>query len=94
VSNEISMSVKDFLDYVAQSKSKATLRLYKRGLTLFSEWYGKSLEEILEERRQDWISGNLVQKKRFTREIEKFHKWMVDKGYSMHACETAKRSVT
>ncbi len=84
MSNEIGMSVKDFLDYVAQSKSKATLRLYKRGLTVFSEWYGKSLEEILEERKQDWVSNNLMQKKRFTREIEKFHKWMVDKGYSIN----------
>ena len=85
MSIETTMSVKDFLDYTSQSKSKATLRLYKRGLTLFSEWYGKSLEEILEERRQDWISSNLMQKKRFTREVEKFHKWMVDKGYSINS---------
>lgn len=88
MNNELGMNAKDFLNYIKRTKSKATVKLYKRGLAIFCEYYGKTLDEILEERRQDWISGNLMQKKRFSREIEKFHKWMLDKGYLLNSASS------
>ncbi len=68
----MSRTVEDFLTYVEETKSKHTYKEYKIGLEKFSKSFGKSRNEILEMRRQDWVSGNLHQKKRFTREIEKF----------------------
>lgn len=32
---------------------KNTKRLYKRGIDKFTEWYGKSVDEILDERKDD-----------------------------------------
>jgi len=72
------MTVEYFLNYVKNSKSNNTYREYKRGIEAFCEWYDKTANEVLEERRQDWISGDLVRKKRFTRELEKFHKWLTE----------------
>ena len=83
------MTVKDFLDYVRESKSKNTFKEYKGGIVKFCEWYGKSADEILEERRQDWVSGDLFRKKRFAREIEKFHKALIEEqGYAINSART------
>ena len=71
------MTVEDFLNYILEAKSKSTYKQYKSGITLFSKWFKKTPNEILELRRQDWISGELFQKKHFMREIEKFHKWLL-----------------
>jgi len=71
------MTVEDFLDHIKEAKSKNTWKEYRRGIALFSEWFKKTPNEILEMRRQDWISGDLFRKKRFMREIEKFHKWLL-----------------
>jgi integrase len=70
------MTVEAFLDYVKQTKASNTFSSYKYGIQKFSEWFGKTPNEILEMRRQDWLSDDLHQKKRFMREIEKFHKWL------------------
>jgi site-specific recombinase XerD len=70
------MTVEGFLDYIKETKSKNTLKGYRYGIQLFSQYFGKSPNEILELRKQDWISDDLHQKKRFVREIEKFHKWL------------------
>lgn len=92
------ITVEAFLDYIKQTKSKNTYREYQSGLKKFSKWYGKSSNEILEERRQDWVSGDLFRKKRFSREIEKFHKWLLqsihtikgkpDQPYSINSART------
>jgi len=76
-------TVEAFLDYVRKRRKKNTLRMYTEGMRRFEEYYKKTGNEILEERRQDWISGNLFQKKRFAREIEKFHAWLIkERKYS------------
>jgi integrase len=86
VSSEITLKAKEFLDYIRKSKSESTLKIYKRGLDLFSEYYGKSLDEILKERREDMQSGGLKQRKKFAREIEIFHKWLLEeKGYPLNS---------
>ena len=76
-------TVERFLEYVRKSRSKNTLVMYREGLKRFAEWYGKSPNEILEERRQDWKSDDLFRKRRFAREIEEFHGYLVkEKGYA------------
>jgi len=78
------MTVEYFLDYVKESKSKNTHKQYKNGIEKFCAWFGKTPNEVLELRRQDWVSDDLVQKKRFVRELEKFHKQMIEQGYSIN----------
>ena len=79
MSSETKMQAKEFIEYLEKAKSESTVRIYKRGLELFSEYYGKSLDEILEERRKDLSSGDSKQRKRFVREIEMYHKWLLEK---------------
>lgn len=71
------LTVEAFLDYIKSSKSKSTLKEYREGIEKFSEWYGKNSNEILEERRKDVMSGDFTQNMRFSRELEKFHKWLL-----------------
>lgn len=78
----------EFLNYYLEAKSKATYKSYKRGLALFEEYYGKDSDTILEERRQDIASGDITRNKRFSRELEKFHKWMLKEGYSINSART------
>jgi len=78
-------TVEDYLAYVKASKSKNTHRSYKRGIALFCEYYGKTANEILKERVKDWKSDDLHQKRRFTREIEKFHAWMIKEKYTVNS---------
>jgi len=83
------MKTEDFLDYVKETKSKNTFKEYKRGIAKFCEYYGKTPNEVLELRIQDWISGDLHRKKRFSREVEKFHAWLIDKqGYAINSART------
>lgn len=82
------MTVDDFLQYIKESRSKSTYKEYKAGINKFSEYFKKSPDQILEMRRQDWISDDLHQKRRFGREIEKFHKWLLNQGYAINSART------
>jgi len=82
------MKVEDFLQYIQQSRSKSTLKEYKAGINKFSEYFEKTPNEILEMRRRDWVSDDLHQKRRFGRELEKFHKWLLDQGYAINSART------
>ena len=82
------MTVEDFLSYIKETKSKSTFKEYKYGINKFAEWFKKTPNEILEMRKQDWISGDLHRKKRFMREIEKFHKSLIKQGYSINSART------
>jgi len=46
----LTMSVQEFLDSLP---SRGTKKVYKMGLKKFLEWYGKSAEEVLKERKDD-----------------------------------------
>ncbi len=68
-----------FLD----SLSKATKKSYRRGLELFIEFYGKDVDTILAERKDDLTprpNENLVDAKnrasRYENLLEEFHAWM------------------
>ena len=80
------MTAQAFLDYIRQARSKNTYKSYKRSVELFSEWFGESPDEILAMRHEDHISGDPHRKKRFQREIEKFHKWMrEEQGFTINS---------
>lgn len=78
------MKTEDFLTYIKESKSKATLKNYTTGLKKFTEWYGKNGDTILKERFEDRQSNDLHKRKRFGREIEKFHRHLKNKGHSQN----------
>jgi len=69
-----------FLD----SLSKGTMKSYRRGLELFIEFYGKDVETILAERKDDLTprpNENLVDAKnrasRYENLLEEFHAWLM-----------------
>lgn len=87
--NKNRMSVKErFLDYHKKARSKGTYKSYRRGLELFLEWCGKDADTVLAERRQDILSENFEDKKRFDREIEIFYKWELEQGYALTSART------
>lgn len=75
------MKIEDFLDYVKQAKSKATFKSYTQGLRKFTQWYGKDANTILKERFEDLQSTDQNKRKRFNREIEKFHRHLKNLGH-------------
>ena len=75
------MNVEEFLDYIREAKSKATYKNYSQGLKKFTQWYGKSGNEILKERFEDLKSTDMKVRKRFNREIEKFHRHLKNLGH-------------
>jgi integrase len=81
---------KRFLDYIRETKSKNTLKSYRVSLSLFEEFYGKSCDEALKERREDVASGDFQRSMRFSRIIEKFHRWLLNQGFSINSarCNT------
>lgn len=66
------------------SLSKGTMKSYRRGLELFIEFYGKDIETILAERKDDLTprpNENLVDAKnrasRYENLLEEFHAWLM-----------------
>jgi hypothetical protein len=82
------MSVEEYLEDIKQRKSKQTLKEYRYGISKFSEWFGKSPNEILAMRKEDLQSDEKQVRERFLRELEKFHKHLLDKGYSINTART------
>jgi len=89
--NEENIEMEAFLD----SKKGSLRRSYKRGLETFSEFYGKSIKQILEERKDDATprkNEGIVDAKfrsdRFQRELEKYHTWLQkEKNYSINTAK-------
>ena len=75
------MNVEEFLDYIRKAKSKATYKNYSQGLKKFIQWYGKNANTILTERFEDLQSSDMTVRKRFNREIEKFHRHLKNLGH-------------
>ena len=85
-------SMAEFLDSFSK---KSTMRMYKRGIDLFCEWYGKDVETILQERRDDLTprpSENFVDAKqrasRYEKLLEKFHTWLLRECYKINSART------
>lgn len=79
------MNVNNFLNYIKQAKSKSTFNIYKHGIKKFVEWYGKDANTILKERFEDLKSTNQTVRRRFNREIEKFHRQLKNEGFSQNS---------
>ena len=84
-----------FMEEFLGSLSKKTGNNWMRGINLFVDWYGKPVDDILQERKDDLTprkNENLIDQKnradRFERELEKFHKWMLSKGYRINTART------
>ena len=77
-----------YLDYIKEAKSKNTYKEYKHGIQRFSQWYGKDPDTILEERKLDVASGDFQRNRRFAREIEKFHRSLINEGYAINSART------
>lgn len=78
------MKIEDFLEYVIEAKSKATFKNYTTGLKKFITWYKKDGNTILKERFEDLKSTEQQRRKRFNREIEKFHRHLKNVGHSQN----------
>jgi len=82
----------EFLDSFSK---KSTMRMYKRGIDLFVEWYGKDVETILQERKDDLTlkpNETLVDTKqrasKYEKLLEKFHAWLLTQGYKINSART------
>jgi len=74
-------SMQEFLDSYSK---KSTRRMYRRGLELFCKWYGKDIDTILKERKNDLTprpNESFVDAKkrasRYEKLFEKFHGWLL-----------------
>lgn len=80
------LSVKEFLESVVNPNTR---KGYRVGIKKFYEWFGKSPREILEARKDDLTQRpeeDLIEYRnraaRFEREIEKFHGYLLNQGYT------------
>jgi len=71
--------------------NKLTKKEYRYGIKKFCEWFGKTPEEILELRKGDLTqrpNENIIEYRnraaRFEKEIEKFHSYLLEQGYSVN----------
>jgi integrase len=85
----LEMSVQEFLNSVSNPRTR---KGYRFGLNKFVEWFDKPAEEILGMRQDDLTQRpgeNLVEYRnraaRFEKEIEKFHSYLIKKGYSINS---------
>ena len=83
------MSVQEFLNSISNPRTR---KGYRFGLNKFVEWFNKPAKEILEMRQEDLTQRpgeNLVEYRnraaRFEKEIEKFHSYLLEKGYSINS---------
>ena len=90
----------EYMEKFLSSVRKSTANSWRRGITLFTQWYGKDVKTILQERKDDLTprnDENLIDQKnradRFERELEKFHRWMTDKGYKINTARSYCTSV-
>ena len=85
-------SMQEFLDSYSK---KSTRRMYRRGVELFCEWYGKDVDTILEERKDDLTprpNESFVEAKqrasRYEKLLEKFHGWLLEQDYKINRART------
>lgn len=88
----LNMSVQEFLDSLP---SKGTKKVYKMGLKKFFEWYEKTPEQVLQERKDDLTQRpdeDLVTYKNrasnYLKIIERFHTHLLDEGYKINTAKS------
>ena len=93
----LAMSVQEFLDSLP---SKGTKKVYKYGLKKFLEWYGKTANEVLEERKDDLTqrpNEDIVtyrnRSSNYEKIIESFYNYLIDKGYKINAAKSVTHGI-
>ena len=83
------LSVEEFLDTI---QNPSTRKGYRQGIKKFCEYYQKTAEEILNQRKNDLtpragegLIENRNRSARFSKEIEKFHSNMLDNGFATNS---------
>lgn len=87
------MELEEFLQYIRDAKSESTLKEYKYGINAFVNWFGKDANTILAMRHEDVVSGERKRKKRFARELEKFHAWLLQPIHTIRTKPNQKYSI-
>jgi len=82
------MSAKEFLDSIPNPNTK---KCYRLGIKRFCEWFGKTPLEVLNMRKVDLTQRpeeNLIdyrnRAKRFEKELEKFHSYLLDQEFAIN----------
>ena len=88
----LNMSVQEFLDSLP---SKGTKKVYKMGLKKFFEYYAKTAEDVLKERKDDLTqrtNEDLVtyrnRASNYAKIIERFHTHLIDQGYKINTAKS------
>ena len=88
----LTLSVQEFLDSLP---SRGTRKVYKYGLNKFLNWYGKTAEDVLKERKDDLTQRpdeDIVSFKNrasnFERLIESFYNDLIKEGYKINAAKS------
>jgi len=76
---------KEFLESISNVNTR---KEYRHGLQKFSAWFGKTPDQILKMRQEDLKSEDRFQRKRFERELEKFHAHLKEQGFGTNTCRT------
>jgi integrase len=83
------------LDTFLSTLAKSARANWKRGIELYCEWSNKTVDQILEERKQDLTpkpNESPVEKKqrssRYEKELEKFHAYLLSKDYKINTART------
>ena len=86
------MSVNEFLDSLP---SAGTRRIYRMGLKRFFEWYGKTADEVLNERKDDLTqrpNEDLVtyrnRASRYAKIIEQFHSSLLEQKFKINTAKS------
>jgi len=86
------MSVQEFLDSLP---SKGTKKIYKMGLKKFFNWYKKTPDQILKERKDDLTqrqNEDIVtyrnRASNFSKIIENFHAYLLNEGYKINTAKS------
>ena len=79
------MTEKEFYDSIPNMHTR---REYRNGLQRFSAWFGKTADEILEMRKADLKSDDTFKRKRFDRELERFHAFLKENRQSTNSART------
>jgi hypothetical protein len=70
----------------------ATRKEYRNGLTRFAAWFKHTPDEILQMRKADLKNEDSFQRKRFEREMEKFHAYLKERGSATNSARTLLRA--
>ena len=76
---------KEFYDSIPNPNTK---KEYRNGLQRFAAWFGKTSDEILAMRKADLKNEDSFQRKRFEREMEKFHAHLKEQGSATNSART------